>query len=299
MKIQAVSLVVLFSLVAATGVWAQNSGSVPALKPFDASIYLSGQSANSPNNGLPDARELAPESQILARDYTGYNTYDQTTMSFGGADFMLGLRLRNKEKTGYRENSFLRIGLGYSSGSSFNAGLYRHDRSPYDTLTSSQTGNEIYVDSVTHRNLNVNHYADYLRLDVAYIFRTGGDSHWSLFGGIGARGMVGFNGRTSVQYHVSKGTEQQRQGQDGYFDYYRDFDNDTFEEETFVGGTSFGGALYLPLGIDVRFGKTNDFWKRIHLFTEFRPGMEFVQSSKFDFAARPFIQYGLGVRVTI
>ncbi len=280
-------------LLCGTLVMAQSGGqSVPFLKAGDMSIYLSGQGFNVPNT------TLEPSSDLLKRDYSQFGSDGYNWAGFGSFEAMLSFKMRNKEKSGYG-NSSLRLGVGYSTGSSFSSSFFDDERSPYDTLTSSQTGNHIFVDSVTNRYLNVNYFSDYVRLDVAYIIRTGGNTHWSLYGGFGIRGSLGFNGYTSVEYVEFKGTEMERQDFNGYYPFGSDYEQTTSERETFSEGSSFGGAMYIPLGIDVKLGKTNDFWKRIHLFAEGRPGLDFQKVPNLDVETKAFLQGGVGVRVTM
>lgn len=275
-------------LAAGTLAMAQGGKSeVSFLKVSDFSIYLSGQGFKVPSTSLSQARVLAPASDLLNRDYSDFNSHGYTAAGFGSFEAMLSFRIRNKEKSGYG-NSSLRLGLGYSTGSSFSSGFFDEERKPYDTLTSSQTGNQVFVDSITQRSLYVNYYSDYVKLDVAYILRTGGDSHWSLYGGFGVRGSLGFNGFTSVEYF-----------ENGYYSHGSGEGETTSEREEFREGNSFGGAFYIPLGVDVRFGKTNDFWKRIHLFAEARPGLDFHKIPNLDLETKAFIQGGVGVRVTM
>ena len=297
MKIKAVSLSILFTILN-FGLYGQSALKVPALKPYDISIYLNGQVFGSPHNGLQEARQLAPSSQILARDYSDFNSQGYARLGNGGADFMLGLQLRNKEKNGYR-NAFLRVGLGYAAGNSFAVHLSKVEQKPYDTLISNQTGDQIFIDSITTKNLEVNYYSSYLKLDVAHLWRTNDHGHWSFYGGVGVRATMGFNSYADVMYYESKGTMQEGKSVYDYYHYGDKYNNDVQENETYNGGTSFWGAFYLPLGVDVRFGDVNYFWKRIHVFAELRPGIDFGKIPKLDFAPYPFMQGGLGLRVTI
>ncbi len=273
---------------------------VPAFKIQDFSVLPSGQMYNATPATILDFTDLTPGSAILARDYSGfeYSEYG-TTNGAGGFEVMLGLGLRNQEKTGYRQNSQLRVGLGYSSLSSLNASYYQNERKPYDTLVSSQTGNSVFVDSVINRNLNMQYNTDNLRLDVSMIFRTAGTSRWSLYGGVGVRANYSFNGYTSVNYYVQRGTEQERQDYKGYYGYGADYEMGENENEIFKSNaSSFGGAVYVPLGADVRFGKTSEFWRKIHLFGELRPGIDFSNIPDYGSVTQGFLQFGVGVRVT-
>ncbi len=273
---------------------------VSSLKIQDFSVLPSGQMYNAIPSTIMDFTDLTPGSTILARDYSGFEYAEYgTTNGAGGFEVMLGLGLRNKEKTGYRQNAQLRVGLGYSSLSSLNANYHQNERKPYDTLVSNQTGNSVFVDSVIYGDLNMYYNTDNVRLDVSMIFRTTGVSRWSLYGGVGLRANYSFNGYTSVNYNVQRGTEQERQDYNGYYGYGTDYETVEGENEIFKSNSgSFGAAVYVPLGADVRFGKTSEFWKKIHLFGELRPGIDFSNIPNYGSTTQGFIQFGLGVRVT-
>jgi hypothetical protein len=293
-------LLIMMGVLGCTFTAQSQQNEVSLFKVQDFSVLPTMQVFNATPATLNDFNELAEGSMLLARDYSGFNRSDfGATNGAGGFEVMLGMGLRNKDKSGYRQSAQLRVGVGYSSVSSLSANYHQDERKPYDTLVSSQTGNSVFVDSVTHRNLSLNYNTDNVRLDVSMIFRTTGVSRWSLYGGVGVRANYSFNGYTSVNYYEQKGTEQERQDFNGYYGYGLDFEDSQSENEVFRSNeSSFGGAVYVPLGVDVRFGKTSDFWTKIHLFGEVRPGLDFSNIPTYGSVTQGFLQFGLGLRVT-
>jgi hypothetical protein len=71
-----------------------------------------------------------------------------------------------------------------------------------------------------------------------------------------------------------------------------------YESERFNNQTSFGLLAYLPLGLDFRLGKNQEFWKRLHLFYEISPGLNMTFIPELNTATNIAIRNGLGLRVS-
>jgi len=129
---------------------------------------------------LSDFNTLAPGSSILAKDYTGfssdYYTGTYTNPSYTG---LLGFTFKNKP------NPLLRLGLGYSRRTLGTGSSSRYDSFHYDTLTSAQTGEQIFLDSTHSQNMYGGYQSTYLSFDASLIFRTKPSARWSIYGGIG------------------------------------------------------------------------------------------------------------------
>lgn len=113
---------------------------------------------------------------------------------------LVGLQFSNKEKTMYKSNPLLRLGFTYSSGTNLMGGSFKEDRIPFDTLTSSQTGQTAFIDSINTQGYNMNYRSEQLRFDGSIIFRTNPEARWSLFTGIGITAGISINARTDIYY---------------------------------------------------------------------------------------------------
>lgn len=278
---------------------AQTSGvNVPMIKAHDVFLMPTWQAYSNSNTTLQEFQVFAPGSTLLQQDYTGFQSSSYYSNGYGdGMELMLGLHVRDKAGTGYNENVQFRVGIGYSYVSNIWEGFYKDDRFPFDTLVSNRTGNEIYIDSVLNRNLSLEQNSEYLRLHLSVLYRTDNSKRWSLYGGVGAYGGIGFNSTSSVRYSEYGYTEGDEAYYQDFYGYpnYNQIENTVEEYKTESG---YSVSVYAPLGVDFRIAKSNDFFKRVHLFYEMRPGVDFTHVPNYGGINRVYMQFGFGIRVS-
>jgi hypothetical protein len=253
-------------------------------------IYLQSGSFFGQNKGsLADFQTLAPGSSILQQDLSAYQTYPQMFFNLPGQSQSLSVGLG----LGKMPNATLRLGLMHTSQNNALAtgGSYT-ETFRVDTLTSSQSGEQYFVDSFSTHSFNANYAQEQLRIDASLLFRYNADKRWSFFGGIGANFGLSYNAATTVHHRVSPYG-------DGFG--YGMF-NDIFmgsganhEQEVFENKGGFGLGVYAPLGIDFQIGKKREFWKPMHLYMELRPGFNINQIAGLGttFSAGNFSNVGL------
>ena len=86
---------------------------VPLIKVSD--IYADAGSYRS-NFGLTDKSsylKLASGSKLLAGDFEGFNRFNTSETSGMIQTLMIGIKLRDQRKTGYRKNCKIRLGFNY------------------------------------------------------------------------------------------------------------------------------------------------------------------------------------------
>ena len=211
-----------------------------------------------------DFAALAPGSALLAGGLQDHRYSSYPENSAAGL-FEAGVGLlpwRNDQRNGPE----LRLGVFYGGRSSVSGYFYRSDRTPYDTLVSSQTGAVYYVDSVFRSTTNVNYSAERFGLNASLIWRSKG--RWSVYGGIGIAGGWLMNARTQVYHYTSSNVSGPVVGEPngGYF---------SSVSEQYRNGNGWWLSVYAPIGLDFQITKRNPFWKRMHLYYEFRPQMLF------------------------
>jgi hypothetical protein len=252
-------------------------------------IYLQSGSFFSAGKGsLSDFQTLAPSSSILQQDLSAYNTYPVFNFSFPGQSQSLSLGLN----LGKMPNATLRVGLMHiNQGNALSTGGSYTETFRVDTLTSSQTGTQYFVDSFSTHSYNATYSQEQLRLDAALIFRYKADKRWSFFGGIGMNFGLSYNGVTQIRHDVSP------YGESYPFDLFNDimYSSGTHEHESFENKGGFGFGVYAPLGIDFQVGKKRNFWKPMHLYMELRPGFNVNQIAGLgtSFSAGNFSNIGL------
>jgi hypothetical protein len=192
-------------------------------------------------------------------------------------------------------NATLRLGLMHTNQrNALTIGGSYTETFRIDTLTSSQTGEQIFVDSFSTHSYNANYSQEQLRLDASLLFRYHADKRWSFYGGIGANFGLSYNAQTNVHQYVSP-----YGGGYGYGLFNDMVYNGTHTQETFENKGGFGFGVYAPLGVDFQVGKKRDFWMPIHLFMELRPGFNVNQIAGLgtSFTAGNFSNVGLRFQI--
>ncbi len=69
--------------------------------------------------------------------------------------------------------------------------------------------------------------------------------------------------------------------------------NNVIEEEVFSLEPSYLLSVYLPIGLNFRFSKSNEFWKRTHLYSELRPSWRYFANT--NWRTRGYFDWGLSV----
>lgn len=252
-------------------------------------IYLQSGSFFSAGKGsLTDFQALAPTSSILQQDLSAYNTNPVFNFSFPGQSQSLSLGLN----LGKMPNATLRVGLMHiNQRNALSTGGSYTETFRVDTLTSSQTGTQYFVDSFSTHSYNATYSQEQLRLDAALIFRYKADKRWSFYGGIGMNFGLSYNGVTHIRHSVSP------YGDSYPYGLFNDiiYSNGTHQLETFENKGGFGFGVYAPLGIDFQVGKKRNFWKPMHLYMELRPGFNVNQIAGLgtSFSAGNFSNIGL------
>lgn len=245
---------------------------------------------------LDDFISLFPESELLKIDYTSYaNNYGIGNTPREVFNLMLGLNFANKTKTKYLTNPKLRIGFNYLRSPNLGYSKTKNTIKPIDTVTSGVTGQTFYIDSVINETVSMRNLSELLNLDASLIFSTDPMDRWSIYAGIGLNLGISLNNYTTITYNRQSIMRTVSDNNSNY-NWYQS--NSNFISETKFGKTTFFYSAYIPLGVDFRIGKKRDFWKRIHLFYESRPGINFKYLPDYGTITQMYIQSGFGFRVT-
>jgi hypothetical protein len=240
---------------------------------------------------------LTPESEIL-QSFAGSNS-TSNSYSYGGNSFssiQLGLSFRNKSRSDYKTNPLLRIGIMHISNNSISASSDAETSQPFDTLTSSQTNQVVYVDSITNRNYAIDYSSEQIRIDASLLFRSNQAARWSVMAGIGASYGVSINANTRVSYSKYGNGELTFSDGEKVSIYGEESE---FRSETFNNKMNSGYSIYVPLGVDFKIGKKREFWKHAHLFFELRPGINIHSIPELKTYRTVNVQQGIGLRVSL
>jgi hypothetical protein len=251
---------------------------------------------------LTDFRTLAPQSVLLNNNLADYSQSDGfvfiNNTVFSAA---LGLQFRNRQRSSYKTNPLLRLGLSYYSLTSLTGSLYKSERKTYDTLRSAQSGEIVYLDSVTTKNYQMNYSSEQIRIDGSVIFRTRPNARWSFFAGIGVTGGYSLDANTYINYSKSDRTETRHPSGNILLSsrfYFFSTGSDNYKSEIFNNRNGIRLSAYIPMGIDFRVGKKSEFWKMTHLFFELRPGINVTSIPELRTNTTSSMHYGFGLRVS-
>lgn len=229
----------------------------------------------SPITQFGDWQRMSPGSTLLPTLSKDINTFKQSNNEIiGGSVWSANLGLQFTDRAGmrYNRNPLLRIGIQYQGTSVLSQSFHKETLFAKDTLTSSQTGEQTYVDSIQVDHYDINYRQKRLMLDASLIFRTKSESRWGLFAGIGMSLGTSFRNQTDIDYNMSKGVTGVARLHDMMFSSMYSKDNDR-RHEHFANKASFAGAVYIPLGASFRLSNKHDFWRKINLILETRPGL--------------------------
>lgn len=260
-------------------------------------IFISGgaQLYSAPNYQLSDIQKLAPNSKILSQDLSGYsnNYWGNYYNNDGAAIFSAQLAFKkNKEKASTTPNPIFRMGISYGSFNTLTDQRYKTTSAPYDTLTSSRTGETFYIDSFYTQGVITTHAKQQLRVEGAIIFQTETQRRLSFYAGAALAVGVSFNAQTRVsEYEYAYGA--------GYNSYFYNSNLGAYNTETFANKSSWTAQVGVPLGANFRLGKTTPLLNQFNLFLEIKPSIGFIDVPEVKTLVLPLLQNSIGIRYSL
>lgn len=284
-------------------VFSANAQQIPLLKPTEVSLQSFASSALNepvqPQNleNLVSNDNIIPDDlkEVLGANPGYYHGY--MGLSNVGINLNLGMKVRNNETNEYYKSPVLRAGFQFYSISTINSYGRIKESHRVDTLSSTSSNSSIFIDSVEDRSLYVSKQAELINVDFSLIFRTDTSKLWSLFGGAGFSTGVSINSYTRVNVrdhsHYEYRGDYNAQGSQSYYG----LSSWGGREERHHNKMNFMANVYLPLGVDVRLGQQTAFWRRLHLFYEFRPGLSVLTVPEIGTITGVSITHGVGLMV--
>lgn len=260
-------------------------------------VFISGgaQLYSIPNYQLNDIQKLAPNSKILSQDLSGYNSsyWGNNYYSDGAAIFSAQLAFKkNKEKVSVTTNPIYRVGISYGNFNTLMDQRYKTTATPYDTLTSSRTGETFYIDSLYTQGIMSTHTKQQLRLEGALIFQTENQRRLSFYAGASLALGVSFNAETRIsEYEYAYGT--------GYNSFFYSSNLGEYKAETFENKGSWTAEVGIPLGANFRLGKTTPLLNQFNLFLEIKPSIGFIDVPEVKTLIVPLLQNSIGIRYSL
>ncbi|MBU3662108.1 MAG: hypothetical protein FGM41_02790 [Bacteroidetes bacterium] len=260
-------------------------------------LFISGgaQLYSVPNYQLSDIQKLAPNSKILSKDLSGYNSnyWGNNYNNEGAAIFSAQLAFKkNKEKVSTTPNPIYRMGISYGSFNTLTDQRYKTTSTPYDTLTSSRTGETFYIDSFYTQGVIASQTRQQLKVEGAVIFQTETQRRLSFYAGVAASVGVSFNAETRIsEYEYAYGA--------GYNTFFYTSNFGMNNTETFANKSSWTAEVGIPLGANLRLGKTTPLLNQFNLFFEIKPSLGFIDVPEVKTLVIPLVQNSLGIRYSL
>lgn len=279
--------ILLMALFVINGLKAQEGAKSIRVAEFHVQngiVFNSGQ-----HFGLADYKTLAPNSELLANDFSTFQGNDYFIFNGPSSSSYQSIQLGLTFKS--NPNPLWRIGISHISLGDISKGFSKSTIVPYDTLTSSQTGQQYFLDSTYSENYNMNYSAQQLRLETSLIYRTNPENRWSVYAGIGLSFGLSYNASTRIDYNSYSYSSSYDQSYD-----YSNLGQD--KREYFENKSNWSTSVFVPMGIDFRLGKKREFWKRLHLYHEMKPSITYTTIPEVKRLTNVNIVNSLGLKVS-
>jgi len=223
---------------------------------------------------LSDFLKLAPSSELLKNDFTGFGKsefYNGVSTNDNIFNISLGLLFYDKLNQTYKSNPQLNIGITFISASTLSAYYSKYENIRFDTLKSDNSTNMVFLDTVINQSYQMNYLFQQIGINANLIFRTQPAARWSLYSGIGISATASLMSATHIYHLYSKQVVYVLANNSSYYgNNYSISDN---YSEVNPNKTNISLYTYLPLGLDFRIAKKNEFWRKMHLILEMQPGL--------------------------
>jgi len=257
----------LFALAITIGASAQKESKLLEIKAasWQFGLYI-GEAGVS---NFSDFQQLAPKMTLTENDLIGFSN-SNGYIENAGFSFSANIILAkpSSENTPLFNPEF-RFGVSFQQADVLNQTYHRRDEYRVDTLQSSRSGEEFYVDSIQNQQYSLSYVQQQVMLDGDVIISTDPQKRWKFYAGVGLSLGLSVSPRTeiaSISYSYIDGRGNEIEDLD-----YQNEGN--LERYSNKGG--FFGRVYLPLGIDFTLGKRKESLKKYHLFVESRQSLNF------------------------
>ncbi|MEA1874179.1 MAG: hypothetical protein U9N51_07105 [Bacteroidota bacterium] len=202
------------------------------------------------------------------------------------------------EKNKFFYHSRWLIGVAYHEVNIFGFSHSRVERTRLDTLTVENASEIIFIDSVIRDTHHSDYMSEQLKLNLAFHAITNPSKRWAFYAGVGLSSGFSINSKIKhvheIENVIELTTPQDTNNSVGtlssdikttleMFDGYRNI--------------TFAGSI--PFGFDFRIGEQNEFWRNMHLFAEFKPGVNVYIIPKIDPVASYFFAMKIGINFVL
>ncbi len=237
-----------------------------------------------------DFASVYPQSLLLKNNFFGFKVSDNIYgVNAPKLAIQMCVKFRQKDRNEYRRPT-LRIGFAGVNGDVFSSRLSKTNIYPYDTIISQRTGAKIALDSQEFTAYNMQYQSTNFLLDLALIYRGNELKRWSYFCGVGFAAGISVNATGVIQKEQSAYIQSPFQS--------NRYSTIITEQEKFNGPKNALAYAYIPLGIDFKLSRRENFFNKIHLFYEVEPSLVFIQIDGFGKFSNLQVINAIGTRIT-
>lgn len=280
---------------------AQDSTSKPAcFKPWSVEL-LSGFNfyADIPLN-LSDMKLVAPSSQLMQRDFTGYRTdgglffRNYTINSNPYISAMVDFVPYGKRKKDYQWFSTVRFGISFNQLSVQGPSYSKQERTHIDTLYVSN-GSTVYNDSVNNKSYTFQWTGQSIGLDASQMFHTDESRHFSIGMGYGVHVGMAMNTVFRAVYSNYGYIESTTVTSNSY----ESVQNDTYfdaETENIRTKNVMMARVYFPITMQLRLSKKKNFLNKVALTSESRGSIDIQPIPGYGTLTRFYFNQNFGLK---
>jgi hypothetical protein len=183
----------------------------------------------------------------------------------------LGLQFYDSEKQTYKSNPQLNIGVSFMGATILNASYFKEEKVRFDTLSSLNSAYVVYMDSTRFQSYRMEYLFQQIWINTSLIYRTQPNARWSLYSGAGVSVLTSLMSATHIFYYKHELISYSFPNSANYYSTQRLPENYENFNEIHANKTNLSAFAYIPLGVDFRIAKKNEFWRKMHLVMEMQP----------------------------
>lgn len=294
-------IIIFTALFASTIYLLAQETSQPKIRISELGIYQGMYSGYYTDASLTDFLRLAPNSELLKNDFTGFskssfNYESMTDNTFGVA---IGLQFYDTEKQTYKSHPQLNIGVIFTGATILNVVYSKEDKVRFDTLNSLNSSYVVFMDSTISQFYRMEYSFEQIGINASLIFRTQPNARWSLYSGVGVSSLTSLMSSTYISYNKVEYVHYSFPDSGNFYSYIDDPWDSENTDEVHANKTNLSAFAYIPLGVDFRIAKKNEFWRKMHLVMEMQPGLALDYVPEIGSHFYGTLRGNFGVRVEI
>jgi hypothetical protein len=278
----------------------QDSLSISSKRKFNLTDISISSGFNNTQKNIPLSIEtyqtLVPQSIILNSDLSDYRFYNSLLFSYNNfrtsmpLHIAIGFKLSDPTNSS-KINISLRCGFSINKYSSNTTYGNKTKTVNYDTDTSIY--GVTYYDSIFDDQVYMNFNGTYFQVDGALLVSTKTNSKFSFQTGMGFNLGTVFNSYVQIGNWQSIRLSKSQSGGSSSITRVSESESEIYKIKN-----GMLSQIYIPIGLNYRLSKKNDFLQKVELFSELRPNISFVKIAHLNTQINLSNSILLGCRVT-